>query len=431
MRKVIPGLKFQVILDITYFLLLPFAVCFYILKGKFHSGWIERIGGGNWNKILRQKGKFIWIHAVSLGEARLGHLVYENLKKEFPSYRFLLTTITTTGYKYFKSHINKDDFLAYLPLDFSFVVKKMFQNLDIKLLLILETELWPNLIIASAKYNCISGLINARISRKAFRRYRRVSFLFSRIINCLDFITASGENNLERFLTLGRERQNCFWFGSLKFDLEPPGVKEEERVRWLGEYLRKKNLKLLVAGSTHFPEEVFVVKLYLKMKEKYPDWALLLAPRHPEDINKLKAFLNTLGINLSLFSSGFEIRGDIPVFILDEVGYLASFYSLGDLIFVGGSLVLRGGHNIIEPAIFKKPIFIGPYYDNFEDIVEEFKKEEAIVILERERNLLSQLERLIEDSNMRTRLGEKAYRVVARNRGNVDKIIEIITRYLK
>ncbi|MCD6080897.1 MAG: hypothetical protein J7J54_05550 [Candidatus Omnitrophica bacterium] len=431
MKKVIPGLKVQIILDVIYFSLLPFVIVFYLLKKKYHWGWLERLGLGNWRKILNQEGKFIWVHSVSLGEARLGYLVYSRLKREYPSYRFLLTTVTTTGYSFLKRNLYPEDFLAYLPLDFSFLVRRIFQKLDIRLLLILETELWPNLIIASAKYNCPSGLINARISRRAFCRYRKLYFLFARIINILDFIVASGEKNMERFLTLGGEKGRCFTIGSLKFDLEPPGVREEGRILKLADYLREKKLKLLVAGSTHYPEDISILELYFQIKEKYSDWALLIAPRHPDRIHGLNEFLKSKGISPVFFSSGFKFKDDISIFVLDEVGYLASFYSLGELIFVGGSLIPRGGHNIIEPAFFKKAIFLGPHYDNFEDIVEEFNNNSAVVILDKEKPMFPQIEDLIQNSDIRTQLGERAYQVVMKNRGNIERVFRVINRRLR
>ena len=431
MKKVIPGLKFHIMLDIIYAIIFPLAIGVYILRRKYHWGCRERIGGGYWKKILKTPGSFIWIHAVSLGEARITHLVYTKLKQICPACKFLLTTVTTTGYRFLKQNVNGDDFVAYLPLDFLFLIKRVFEKLDIRLLLILETELWPNLIISSKRYNCITGLINARISKKSFPRYRRFSFLFSKVINCLDFVVAAGDHNLTRFLAVGRKDEDCYSIPSLKFDLDAPILKDESRLERLKIYLEEKNLKLLVAGSTHYPEDILMLKLYLQIKETYPDWALLIVPRHPDRMKNLREFLSSHNISASFFSQSFQGIGDTTIFILDDTGYLATVYSLGDLIFVGGSLIPRGGHNIIEPAIFKKSIFIGPYYYNFEDIVEEFKKNDAVVIVDKDRPVLPQVQSLIADEKLRLQLGEKAYRVVKSNQGNIEKLMDIIKIYFQ
>ncbi|HDL09955.1 MAG TPA: hypothetical protein ENG39_01705, partial [Candidatus Omnitrophica bacterium] len=310
MKKVIPGLKFQIMLDILYAVIFPFAIGIYILKRKYHRGWIERIGGGNWKKILKTPGRFIWIHAVSLGEVRIAHLVYTKLKQIYPACKFLLTTITATGYRFWNRHANEEDFVAYLPLDFSFMIKRVFKNLNIGLLLILETELWPNLIISSKRYNCVTGLVNARISPKAFGRYRRSSFLFSKVINCLDFVVAAGDHNLHRFQVVGRRNENCYSLSSLKFDLDAPTIKNEYRIEKLKQHLNNKNLKLLIAGSTHYPEDILMLKLYLQIKETYPHWALLIVPRYPDRIKNLREFLYSHNISASFFSQGFQGIGD-------------------------------------------------------------------------------------------------------------------------
>ncbi len=410
-------------------MIFPLIIGIYIIKRKYHRGWIERVGGGNWKEILKTPGSFIWIHAVSLGEARIAHLVYTKLKKIYPTCKFLLTTITPTGYRFLKQNVNGDDFITYLPLDFSFLIKRVFEKLNIRLLLILETELWPNLIIISKRYNCITGLINARISQKSFSRYRRLSFLFSKVINCLDFVVAAGAHNLHRFQVVGRKNGNCYSLSSLKFDLDAPTIKNEYRIEKLKQYLNNKNLKLLVAGSTHSPEDILILKLYLQIKENYPHWVLLIAPRHPDRIKNLREFLFSRNISVSFFSQGFQGIGDTSIYILDDTGYLATVYSLGDLIFVGGSLIPWGGHNIIEPAIFRKPIFIGPYYENFEDIVKEFEKNDAVVIVDKDKPVFPQIQYLIENEELRSQLGEKAYKVVRSNQGNIEKLIDIIKIY--
>ncbi len=272
MKKAIPGLSFKLTLDILYFIFLPSVLAIYIIKGKYHYGWLERVLLGGWRRIIKEKNRLIWIHAVSLGEAREAMLLYRKLKEKRPDYKYLLTTITEVGQKFIRQHIDKEDYSAYLPLDFSFLIRYVLSYLKIELALILETELWPNFIIGLKEHNVPVGLINARISNKSFPRYRLIKTQIGKILDQLDFISSSGDMTTLRLDSLSFKNRDYIFEGNIKFDLNVPLIKKDSRIEDLSLILNQNNRKLFIAGSTHGEESIFLSQCFLKLKNIYPDW---------------------------------------------------------------------------------------------------------------------------------------------------------------
>ena len=425
MKKVIPGLSFKIVLDILYLLFLPAVLALYIIRGKYHAGWLERILFGCWREIIRDDSDLIWIHAVSLGEAREAVLLYHKLKEEKPAYRYLLTTVTEVGQRFLKQHIDNEDYSAYLPLDFSFFMRYLFNSLKIKLVLILETELWPNFIIGLKERGIPVGLINARISKKSFPRYRLIKSQIGKILNQLDFVSSSGSITTSRLEFLGLKNRDYIYEGNIKFDLKVSSIKRDSRINDLSHILQDRGHKLFIAGSTHKEESILLSQCFLKLRDSYPDWKFLIAPRQLGELENLKEFLRDEGCSWSLFSAGFQSNFKSDIYIIDEVGYLPTLYSLSEAVFVGGSMLPYGGHNIIEPAIFKKPILIGPYYYNFKEIVDEFLKEDAVLVVN-ENNILSSMSNIFAKQDLRKLYGQRAFKVLETNRGGVGKIVDFI-----
>lgn len=431
MRKAIPELSLKIMLDILYFLFLPSLILLYVGRRKYHAGWLERLCLGRWKRILKERKPLIWIHAVSLGEARLALMLYRNLKMRFLNFKYLLTTITPLGESYLKGNISPSDYLAYLPLDFSFLMGHLVSRLSLKAVVILETEIWPNLIIQVKRKGLPLGLVNARVSRGAYLRYKIVRPVISSLLNLFDFVCLSGKVAEERFKALGLKEGKGYLTGSLKFDLERADLRRDSRLQALSNYLKKSNSILFIAGSTHPGEDIQVLKAYQKASRKHPKLRLLLAPRHPQKLNLFQSWVENLGYQVEYFSKGFDFNKDRSIFLVDEMGHLASLYQLAEIVYVGGSLVNKGGHNIIEPALFRKPILIGPYYHNFEEIVWEFVNRNAVVICRNEDQLAGWLRRLLEDEKLRLELGERAYQTSLAKRGSIDKTLEIISSYIR
>jgi 3-deoxy-D-manno-octulosonic-acid transferase len=430
MKRVTLELSLKIIIDIFYFICLPWIIFFYLLKRKYHSGWIERIGLGRWRKILKESRQIIWIHAVSVGEARLAGALYEVLKPKYPNLPFLLTSITQTGQRILSFFVRAGDYLAFLPLDFSFLIRFIISRLNLRGLLILETEIWPNLVLEVKKRNIPLGLINARISKRAFPRYKLIKPLMGYLLDKFDFLCLSGKLAEERFRELGAPLNKSYLLGPLKFDMDTSKVKSDRRIEELREFIKRKDATFFIAGSTHPGEEEILLNSYLQMKTKFPQLQMLIAPRHFAHLPKFIKYAEGKGVKVELFSKGFKFSPN-AIFIMDEVGYLPSLYEMADISFIGGSLVPRGGHNLIEAAIFGKPVIMGPYYENFEEIVWEFLKTEALFVVRNEGELKDVLDLLIRDDKLREEVGRRAKEVVVRNKGNLEKTVEIIQKYIR
>ncbi|MDP8234652.1 MAG: glycosyltransferase N-terminal domain-containing protein [Candidatus Saelkia tenebricola] len=430
MKKLIPGLSFKIILDIVYGLFLPAILMLYVLKRKYHSGWLERICLMRWRRILKEKRPLIWIHAVSLGEARLAVLLYEKLRPEFSQFKYLLTVVTPVGEEFLKAHVALSDYVAYLPLDFSFLIRHIFSKISVKMVLIIETEIWPHLIIEAKRCNALVGLVNARISKQSYPKYKILKPLTRRILNIFDFVCSSGEVASGRLKSLGLEDERIVSQGTLKFDLMTLKVREDRRIEQLECFLKENNHPLFIAGSTHRGEDIMIFKAYQNIVKSYPDLKFLIAPRHLKGLERFTNYVKQSGFGIDLFSSGFKFSSSQSIFLIDETGFLASLYKMADFVFIGGSLLPFGGHNIIEPALFRKAILIGPYFYNFEEIVLEFLKDNAILVSEKN-NIEDSLRMIIKDSRLKASLGERAYQVALKNKGVLDKTADAIFSRLR
>jgi len=430
MKNLTPGLSFRIVLDIVYFFSLPAILMLHVLKRKYHIGWLERICLIRWRDIVKEQSPIVWIHAVSLGEARLAVMLYEKLKAEFGQFKYLLTSVTPVGEKFLKSHVSSADYVAYLPLDFSFLMRYVFSKLKIKMVLIVETEIWPHLIIEARRRNVSVGLVNARISKKSYPRYKVLKSLMNRILNLFDFVCPSGEAASIRLKSLGLKDDKAIFTGTLKFDLAIPIVRKDNRIERLEHFLKEKPYSLFIAGSTHQDEDILVFEAYRELVKSYPDLKFLIAPRHFKRASYFTSYVKKTGFDVELFSCGFEFLSPRSIFLIDETGFLASLYRLADFVFIGGSLVPFGGHNVIEPALFKKAVVIGPYFYNFEEIVLEFLKNNAILVSQKN-EIEDSLRMLIGDIGLRTELGNRAYQVVLKNKGALDKTVDVVSSHLR
>ncbi|MDD5614188.1 MAG: glycosyltransferase N-terminal domain-containing protein, partial [Candidatus Omnitrophica bacterium] len=251
MKKRIPGLSFRIVLDLAYVIALPFTLIFYVFKRKYHSGWLERLCLKRWAQVIQEDSPLVWIHAVSLGEARLAVSLYKQLKAKTSSYKYLLTSITSTGEGYLRNNVDNGDYVAYFPLDFSFVIRKIFSSLNLKSILIIETELWPNFIALAKSRNIPLGLINARISDKSYPRYKFCRYLVKNMLDMFSFVSLSGDIAEQRLKKLGYSGRRTIYKGSLKFSLSQPEIKEDARIQNFNAFLKQNNHKLFMAGSTH------------------------------------------------------------------------------------------------------------------------------------------------------------------------------------
>lgn len=403
----------------------------YILKGKIHRGFLQRSGFLP-RACLHLNGP-IWIHAVSVGEAMAMRPLIDGLRARFPGRRLIISTVTATGNKVVRRFALPEDAVVYLPWDLSWIVRGVIKRVRPSLFVIAETEIWPNLITEAARAGVPVTVVNGRISDSSFSGYLKIRFLLRPIVRKVRVWCMQTEADAQRILRLGAYPENVHICGNVKFDSLPPDTQGDfaRLRRRLGV---KEGERLFVAGSTHNGEEEIMLQMYRGLHPEACGVKMLIAPRHPErakDVARLCERYDFEGVLLS--SIDVPIRSEFgtrSVFILDTVGELVSYYGAADAVFVGGSLVKKGGHNIIEPAVFGKPIFFGPFMHNFRDIAELFVSSHAGIVVRGPEELKNRLTQAFGGSTEVSSMGANAQRVIKQNAGATARIVDKIGKFL-
>ena len=376
----------------------------------------------------------IWIHAVSVGEALTARALAADLKARYPRLRLFLSTTTIAGQQVARRSLSDVDAVFYFPFDWTFIVRRTLSLVRPRLFIMMETEIWPNLLRECRRRGVKTVMINGRISSRSYPRYRLVRPFFRRVLGDVDRFCMQSEESARRLVDLGAAAAHVSVTGSLKFDsLELPAAathgKPRERV--LRFFRLAPNRTVIVAGSTLRGEEAAVLRAFARIKETLPTALLVLAPRHPErfiEVERLARATGLVTMKRSELPIDAEPRADVVV--LDTLGELAQLYQISTAVFVGGSLEDHGGHNILEPAIFGKPIVFGPYMQNFREIVDAFLSNDAAIQVQSERELASALLELVTDPVRRARLGAAARALVEANRGAKTKTLDVIGELL-
>ena len=376
----------------------------------------------------------IWIHAVSVGEALTARALAADLKARYPRLRLFLSTTTIAGQQVARRSLSNVDAVFYFPFDWAFIVRRTLKLVKPRLFVMMETEIWPNLLRECRRSGVKTVVINGRISSRSYPRYRMIRPFFRRVLADVDRFCMQSDESARRLIELGADPARTTVTGSLKFDsLELPAAtahgKPRERV--LRFFRIGPQRTVLVAGSTVRGEEVAVLRAFARIKAAIPSALAILAPRQPERFGEVERIARDAGfvtMRRSELPIDAEPRADVVV--LDSIGELAQIYQLATAVFVGGSLVGHGGHNILEPAIFAKPIVFGSHMQNFREIADAFLANDAAVQVPSERELETALLALVTDPVRRARLGAAARALVEANRGARQKTLAVIADLL-
>lgn len=406
----------------------------FILRKKYHKGFSFRLGRIPEDIVNRLKDKdIIWIHAVSVGETKSAQPIIEGLREIFPKKMIVISTVTETGNQAAKSFIKEDELIIYLPLDLSFIVKKVINLIKPKIFIIVETEIWPNLILRLHEEKIPVVLINGRISPQSFRGYKLIKPLIKTTLNKIDLLCMQTEEDALRIKSLGAPADNIKITGNTKFDISVKGQNLQEEISNFKNLLKlKENDKIFVAGSTHHPEEKIIFSCYKRLLKDYPDLKLIIAPRHTNRTDKVEKEAKRLGFKPVRYSQ--LIKGKIAPtneekiksVILDVMGKLKVAYAMATFVFVGGSLAKRGGHNMIEPASFAKPILFGPYVYNFKSLADSLLRENAAYKVNNEKELTEYCLRLLSYPKIRQELGNNAKMILEHSKGAAKKDLNLI-----
>lgn len=416
---------YSLLLTVAFFLALPY----YLWKdggtGKYWGSFRARLG--RLPSDLNPEGQpSIWIHAVSVGEVIAARPLVGALKARLPGYRVLLSTTTATGQSVALRSGGGADGVFYAPFDWIRPVRRALDAVKPALLVLVETEIWPNLIHEADRRGTRIALVNGRISPRSFPRYRFLRPIFERILSQVDLFLMQAETHALRVREIGAPRERVRVTGNLKFDaVTDPQVPEE-----LAHLVGSKGF-LWVAGSTVAGEERMVLSALRLVRESCGDVRLLLAPRHPERFDEAYAHVIESGFACVRRSElAREPWHSGEVLLLDSLGELARVYALATVVFVGGSLVPAGGHNILEAAIVGKAIVVGPHMENFQEIADEFQSEGALVQVSSAEELASEITGLLTDTERRRRVGENARGLIDRNRGALERTVEALAKLL-
>lgn len=421
-----------IVYDLLYLAFLIFYIPGLVFRKKLHRGLWARLG------ILPRGLKFnrpVWIHAVSVGEAMAVRGLVEELRRLYPQRQFVFSTVTPTGNRIIRSVSRRGDLVTYLPLDISFIVASVMDRVRPSAFIIAETEIWPNLLTCLRKRRIPVAVVNGRISDASFRGYRCVRLLLTPILKGVSLFCVQGARDGERLARLGVPAEKIRVSGNMKFDAGgSPGSGQEgaaaRQALGLGA-----GEKLFVCGSTHPGEERAILDAFRDLLKTHPALRLLIAPRHPErakEIEKLIAASGFTPARVSQLTGGpsGSAQGGQAVFILDTVGRLMQFYSLADIVFIGGSFIKKGGHNILEPASFGKPVLFGRYMFNFRDIADMFLANRAAVMVQAPAQLSAAVGRVLDDHSLAEELGRSALKLMAENKGATARNADLLKRLI-
>lgn len=346
--------------------------------GKWREGLGERLGKVP-ARLQGQSTPAIWVHAVSVGEVLAVSELVRKLRERFPNFRVVVSTTTATGQKLARKHFEEDS-VFYFPLDLAFAIRPYLSALRPQVIVLAETEFWPNFLRLAHASNARVAVVNARISDRSWPGYRRFRPILRRVLRDVDLFLAQTEEDASRLRDIGASGERVEVSGNLKFDVSvppPPAIVASLR----SSFQRSGIGPVVVCGSTVEGEEGLLLRAFENVLAGHPQAAMILAPRRPERFEEVAGLLQQLGIRFwrrSLWS-GEAIAGG--VLLVDTIGELASLYALADVAFVGGSLVPRGGHNIIEPAQHGVPIMVGNHTENFRDIISLFQSHDAVRVV--------------------------------------------------
>lgn len=405
-------------------LTLPFWLVQMLRKGKYRVGLGERMGNVPARLRPTQANEdCVWIHAVSVGEVlAVGGLV-SAFKQKFPEWRVVISTTTQTGQTLAREKYEAEN-VFYFPIDLPFAITPFLNALRPKLVVLAETEFWPNFLHLARKSGAKIAVVNARISDRSFPRYRSWRTLFQRILSNVDLFLTQSEVDKTRLVSIGADPGRVQMSGNLKFEIR--AAQTSELVAQLRGRLAPE-AKVIVAGSTVEGEESLVLAAFKEVLREHPKAVLVLAPRHPERFDGVAELLAQSAMTFWRRSAGRWSESQLSggVFLLDTIGELASIYELADIAFVGGSLVPRGGHNILEPAQFGKAIVVGPHTENFRDVIQIFSRDQAVLVSDADK-LGALWLKLLNDPVMRREFGERAKKVMDSQSGTTQRTLDAL-----
>ncbi len=384
----------------------------------YRQRWLERLG---FFPKLQVNPHGVWVHAVSVGEVVAALPLIHALRAQDKHLPITVTTTTPTGSQRVKQSLHDTVTHVYLPYDFPWALQSFLRKIQPRSCIILETELWPNLLNTCKQRKIPVIIANGRISDRSLLGYKRIQRLVTSMLQQIAYVAAQSRQDTDRFIALGMDKDKVHTTGNLKFDVQVNAAQQQAAQMFkpsLGSRL------VLVAASTHEGEETIILQAMQQLQAIDPRYLLILIPRHPDRFNAVADLLAEYKFNYVRRSQEVACTDDVQVMLGDSMGEMYFYYSLADVAFVGGSLVPIGGHNLLEPASLGATIITGPHLHNFTEITNLLLAADALRIINNSNELVTQVTELFTSSMQRERLGTAALRVVDQNRGALDRVLD-------
>jgi 3-deoxy-D-manno-octulosonic-acid transferase len=420
-------LIYSALLAAAMLLTLPYWLLQRMRHGKYGAGLGERLGRIPRRLVAQPARPTIWIHAVSVGEVLAISGLATELTKRFSQHRVVISTTTDTGQKLARTRFDEEN-VFYFPLDFAFAIRPYLRLLQPKLVVIAETEFWPNFLRLAHASGARIAVVNGRISDRSWPGYRRFRRLLTGVLQRVDLFLTQTAEDARRLVEIGAPPELVRATGNLKFDVPAPAA-PPIIASLRAAFQQTQTGPVIVCGSTVEGEEPLLLQAFINILASHPRAVMILAPRHPERFGEVAELLNQLGIRFwrrSLWG-GDPILGG--VLLIDTIGELAALYALADVACVGGSLVPRGGHNIIEPALHGVPIVVGNHTENFRDIVSLFQSRDAVRVVGPAELPLVLMD-LISNPAERAELGRRAAETIRAQMGATQRTMQALETLL-
>ncbi len=390
-----------------------------LFNKRLRKTFFARIGFYHINQKVKNP---IWIHCSSLGEFNAIKNVILELKKKYAN--VFITTLTDTGFYEAEKLMGKGN-VAILPLDFNFLMKQFIRRINPKLLIIEETEMWPNLIYQTGRSKIPLIYTNCIINQKSFNFYKRFGFIFQSILRYINLFFIQNELTKKFLLSLGIPRQKIKYVGNIKFDIQ---LMVNKKIQTLKQQLNLLHAMIVTAGSTREGEEKILLKVYQELKRSFSRLKLIIVPRHLNRIDEIEKLIQQKRLKYTFYS---KFKKEYDVLLVDKMGVLITMYQLSDVAFIGGTLVPVGGHNPIEAAYFMKPIISGPYIKNNQEAFIKISQNKGGFIVQNQGELFEKLNALLNNKNRLKGIGKRAFKVIKDNQGASKKIVDyIVKQYL-
>lgn len=422
-------LLYDIILFLSAVILLPFFGLRSVLQGEKRLGIRQRIGIYPQTQLQPLQGrKVFWVHAVSVGETRAAIPLVKALKKAWPECALVLSNTTQTGHA-IGCDVDDVDLCLYFPFDHSWVIKRVLRQIAPSLIVIVETELWPNFIRHARRSGIPVAMVNGRISDRSFPRYRFFQWFLRPLLQLVSAFCMQSEADAEKVRALGATGRRMEVTGNLKFDMQIPVPGDDQVEELKKRFGLPRETAIWVAGSTHAGEEELIVDNYRTLIEEGHRLFLILAPRHLERCRAVAEMIASRDLS-STRRSDLE-KGKVSfnpgeILLVDTMGELLNFYALSDMVFVGGSLVPVGGHNVLEAALVKKPVLFGPHMGNFKEISALLLNAGGGLRVRDRHELLNMTRQLLQNPQMRTAMGNKGHALIREHSGATEKTLEVI-----